>query len=355
MFPITNYDPPRYTIKGQERNLVGQSVNMLVLFKYINHLVELPTTVLITGETGTGKELVAQAIHYNKPNHADNNYPFVAVACSGIPQELLESLLFGHVRGSFTGAYKDQKGKFEYAEGGTIFLDEIGDMSPYLQAKILRVLQEKEITPVGSNKSKKVNARVVSATNTDLETKIKNGEFRADLFHRINVFPVHIPSLRDRTEDIEPLCYYFIERFNKGYNRQIEGITDNAVKKLKGYEWPGNVRELENVIERVFVHKKSGKIHFSDIFFEGNLEIPTRIFGRELVADYIKSRLQALGKNQSWLAQELRISREAVSGYVSAEYFPEGQLRKKLIEVLELDSNLINMLLKNNEQNNQNL
>ena len=176
MFPILNYDPPRYRIRGQERELVGQSINMLVLFKYINHLAELPTTVLIGGETGTGKELVAQAIHYNNPNHTENNGPFVAVTCSGIPQELLESILFGHVKGSFTGAYRDKKGQFEYAEGGTIFLDEIGDMSPYLQAKILRVLQEKEITPIGGNRSKKVNVRILSATNSNLETKIKNGE-----------------------------------------------------------------------------------------------------------------------------------------------------------------------------------
>lgn len=322
MFQFANYDPPRYKIYGQERYMVGSYLDMLVLFKYINHLANLPTTVLIRGETGTGKELVAQAIHYNKVNGAQNSSPFVPVTCSGIPQELLESILFGHVRGSFTGAYRDKKGQFEFAEGGTIFLDEIGDMSLYLQARILRVIQEREIIPVGGNVSKKVNVRIVSATNRDLEAKIQQGEFRSDLFHRINVFPVYIPPLRDRKGDIQALCEYFIERFNRIYKRPIIGITDDAIERLRKYDWPGNIRELENIIERVFVHKENGKIHFADIFFEGNLEVPTKVFGRELLGEYLKFRLATMNKNQSWLAEELGVTREAASQYVSGECFP---------------------------------
>lgn len=347
MFPLPNYEPPRYRINSQKACIVGKSLNMLVLFKYINYLTDLPTTVLIRGETGAGKELVAQAIHYN--NKEGNKSRFVAVTCSGIPQELLESILFGHTKGAFTGAYINKKGQFEYAEGGTIFLDEIGDMSPYLQAKILRVLQEKEITPVGGNESKKVNVRVISATNKNLEEKIRQGEFRADLFHRINVFPVYIPPLREKKEDIGPLCGYFIEEFNKIYGKQIEGITNEVIQKLQEYDWPGNVRELKNVMERVFVHKKSGKIHSSDILFEVNSEIPTKVFGRELVGDYIKATLEAKGFNQSWLAETLGVSREAVSQYVTGECLPEGELRQKLIAALGLDTSLLNKLLKNGE------
>jgi len=350
MFAFQNYVPPRYAIKCQGKYIVGQTPDMLIIFKYINHLANLPTTVLIRGETGTGKELVAQAVHYNKSAINEERTPFVAVTCSGIPQELLESILFGHVRGAFTGAYATKKGQFEYAERGTILLDEIGDMSPYLQAKILRVLQEREIVPVGSNVPRKVNVRVLSATNTDLENKIKSGDFRADLFHRINVFPVYIPPLRERKGDIGPICDYFIERFNKVYDAQVDGITEDAIKKLMDYDWTGNVRELENVIERVFVHKNKRRIHFTDIFFDGNTEVPFKVFGRELFGDYIKSRLSEMDKNQSWLANVVGVSREAISQYVTGEFLPKGDSRAKLIEALGLDHSLIRKLLNGEEK-----
>ncbi len=350
MFSLPNYNPPRYSINDTGKYIISNSVNMLVLFKYINHLTETSTTVLIRGETGTGKELVAQAIHHNKPKCKCNS-PFAVVTCSGIPQELLESILFGYVKGAFTGANTNKKGYFEHLENGTIFLDEIGDMSSYLQAKILRAIQEKEITPVGSNESKKVNVRILSATNIDLESKIERGEFRADLFHRLNVFPIHISPLRERKEDIEPLCNYFIEKFNASYERDISGINHDAIKFLQDYSWPGNVRELENVIERVFVYKKSGKISRDDIFLKGDSGIPTKIFGRELIGDYIKSELNSKNKDQDWLAKELGISLQEVSMYINGEDLPTGKTRTKLINLLDLDPFLIKKLLNGTEQN----
>jgi transcriptional regulator with GAF, ATPase, and Fis domain len=206
--------------------------------------------VLLRGESGTGKELIAHAIHFNSPR-ADR--PFVSVNCAAIPEHLLEAELFGHVKGAFTGAIADRKGKFILADGGTIFLDEIGDMSAMLQAKILRVLQQREVDSVGADRPVTVDVRVIAATHRDLEAMVRKGEFRADLYYRLNVVPIHVPPLRDRLEDIRVLAQHFLQKL-RGENENLpERIGTDALRELLRYSWPGNVRELENVIERAAI------------------------------------------------------------------------------------------------------
>ncbi len=230
---------------------------MKKIFSVIDRLARVDTAVLIRGESGTGKELVAQSLHYNGPRK-DNR--FVAVNCSAIPESLMESEFFGHEKGAFTGADSRKIGKFQYAEGGTLFLDEIGEIPPSMQVKLLRVLQEKKFTPVGSNREIEMNVRIVAATNRNLESMIKDNSFREDLFYRLNVLPIVLPPLRDRKNDIEALCRYFIDRFNQRYQKQIKGFNDDALNLLKSHRWPGNIRELENVMEHSFVLETSDQI-----------------------------------------------------------------------------------------------
>jgi len=227
--------------------IIGTSSRMQDMFKMMEKVLETESTVLIRGDSGTGKELVARAIHYNGPR---KDKPFVAINCAAIPNELLESELFGHVKGSFTGASANKAGKFEIADTGTIFLDEIGSMSTYLQGKILRVLQEKEFERVGGSKPIKVDVRILSATNTDLEKAVREGSFREDLFYRLNVIPIYLPSLKQRVDDIPLLVAHFIKKFNEKTGRNIKGLASGVMDNLTSYSWPGNVRELENVIER---------------------------------------------------------------------------------------------------------
>jgi transcriptional regulator with PAS, ATPase and Fis domain len=208
------------------------------------------TAVLIRGESGTGKELVAQSLHYNGPRK-DNR--FVAVNCSAIPETLMESEFFGHEKGAFTGADTRKIGKFQYAEGGTLFLDEIGEIPPSMQVKLLRVLQEKKFTPVGSNREIEMNVRIVAATNRNLESMIESGTFREDLFYRLNVLPIQLPPLRDRKNDIESLARYFVDKFNQRYGKEVRGLSPEALATLRAHRWPGNIRELENVLEHAFV------------------------------------------------------------------------------------------------------
>ena len=236
---------------------VGQSNEMKKIFSVIDRLARVDTAVLIRGESGTGKELVAQSLHYNGPRK-DNR--FVAVNCSAIPESLMESEFFGHEKGAFTGADSRKIGKFQYAEGGTLFLDEIGEIPASMQVKLLRVLQEKKFTPVGSNREIEMNVRIVAATNRNLEDMIKESTFREDLFYRLNVLPIQLPPLRDRKNDIEALSKYFIERFNLRYKKQIKGIAEDALHSLKSHRWPGNIRELENVMEHAFVLEGSDMI-----------------------------------------------------------------------------------------------
>jgi len=228
-------------------NIIGRSARIQDMFKMMEKVLETESTVLIRGDSGTGKELVARAIHYNGPR---KDKPFVAINCAAIPNELLESELFGHVKGSFTGATANKAGKFEIADTGTIFLDEIGSMSTYLQGKILRVLQEKEFERVGGSKPVKVDVRILSATNADLEKAVREGSFREDLFYRLNVIPIYLPSLKQRVDDIPLLVAHFLKKFNEKTGRNIKGLASGVMDNLTSYSWPGNVRELENVIER---------------------------------------------------------------------------------------------------------
>ncbi|MFQ5632138.1 MAG: sigma-54 interaction domain-containing protein, partial [bacterium] len=218
------------------------------VFRAIEKIIDSNVTVLIQGESGTGKELIARAIHFHSKSRS--NKQFVAVNCSALPESLLESELFGHEKGAFTGASGKRIGKFEVANGGTIFLDEIGLMSQMTQAKLLRVLQEREFERVGGNELVKVDVRVISATNVDLEEAVKNGTFREDLFYRISVFPIRLPPLRERKEDIPMLSAHFLEKYSKQESKEIEGVAPDALELLMAYSWPGNVRELENAIER---------------------------------------------------------------------------------------------------------
>jgi transcriptional regulator with PAS, ATPase and Fis domain len=235
---------------------------MQQVFARMERIVHTDSTILILGDSGTGKELVAKAIHYNG---ARKNKPFMAINCGAIPAELLESELFGHMRGSFTGAISDNPGKFELANNGTIFLDEIGTMPHHLQMKLLRVLQEHEIERIGSGKKIKLNVRVISATNANLEDQVKNGNFREDLYYRLNVIPIHLPPVRDRREDIPLLARHFLQNSCKGMNRPLMTISADAMKSLQNYDWPGNVREMENVIERTVALTEHDMIEVSDL------------------------------------------------------------------------------------------
>lgn len=236
------------------RTMIGGSTEIKRVFAVINKLSKVDTSVLIRGESGTGKELVARAIHYNSSRKRG---PFVAVNCAAIPDNLIESELFGHEKGAFTSADRKKIGKFQFSEGGTIFLDEIGDISPSMQVKLLRVLHEKIFSPVGSNQEIRADTRIVAATNRSLEEMIKEGRFRADLFYRLNVLPIMLPPLRDRREDIPPLAEFMIRKFNKLHGRSIKKIEKEAMNALRLYNWPGNIRELENVIEHAFILENS--------------------------------------------------------------------------------------------------
>src|SRR6476661_10490433 len=230
--------------------IVGRSRPMQEIIARAERVAETKSTVLITGETGTGKELVARAIHNRS---AQRDMPLIKVNCAAIPETLLESELFGHVRGAFTGATTTKKGKFALADGGTIFLDEIGTMNPTLQSKLLRVLQEREIEPLGSERTEKIDVRVIAATNRDLRQMVADGKFQEDLFYRLNVIPIEIPPLRERREDVPALVDHFVRKHAQRIGRRFERIDDGVMAVLQQYDWPGNVRELENTIERAVV------------------------------------------------------------------------------------------------------
>ncbi|MBI4247032.1 MAG: sigma-54-dependent Fis family transcriptional regulator [Candidatus Rokubacteria bacterium] len=228
--------------------LVGQHPGMQKLYRLIAQVARTTTTVLITGESGTGKELIARAIHRQGPRH---DKPFVPVNPAALSDTLVESELFGHERGAFTGAYQRKLGRFELAQGGTLFLDEIGSLKPELQAKLLRVLQEREIERVGGTRSIRIDSRIIVATNVDLKQAVSRGAFREDLYYRLNVMPIIVPPLRERREDIPHLVAHFIRRYNKEMTKRVEGLAPEALAALREYSWPGNVRELQNVIERL--------------------------------------------------------------------------------------------------------
>ncbi len=244
--------------------MTGKSKGMLKVYTLVKKTAETSANVLILGESGTGKELVARAIHENSSR---KDRPFVPINCGGIPENLLESELFGYMKGAFTGAYADKAGLFEVADTGTIFLDEIGELSPFLQVKLLRVVQEKTFRRVGGARDVSVDVRIISATNRNLEARVKSGDFREDLFYRLNVIPVEVPPLRDRKEDIPPLVDHFMEKYSIKYGKEIKKISPYAMGLLVEYPFPGNVRELENIIER------SVALEATNIILPDNLEI----------------------------------------------------------------------------------
>ncbi len=248
--------------KFRFENIVGNSSALNEVMSMVQRVASSHATVILRGESGTGKELIAFALHFASDR---KDKPFVKVSCAALPESLLESELFGHIKGSFTGAITDRKGKFEEADTGTIFLDEIGDISSTTQTKLLRVLQEREFERVGSNQTIKVDVRIIAATNKDLEEAVKMKEMREDLYYRLNVVPIFIPPLRKRREDIIPLVEHFISKFAKENNRNIKGITQEAQKTLIKYSYPGNIRELENIIERAIVLARDDIITIKDL------------------------------------------------------------------------------------------
>jgi Nif-specific regulatory protein len=251
-------DKLRRQVRGDHGfdSVIGHTDAMRLVFEQVRQVAKWNTTVLVRGESGTGKELVADAIHYNSPRARN---PFVKLNCAALPDNLLESELFGHEKGAFTGASTQRKGRFEQADGGTLFLDEIGEISPAFQAKLLRVLQEGELERVGGSRTLKVDVRIIAATNRDLEAEVKAGDFREDLYYRLNVMPIFMPSLRERIEDVPDLARFLVVKIGRMQGRELK-VTDSALRVLMRHDWPGNVRELENCLERAAVMSEQGVI-----------------------------------------------------------------------------------------------
>jgi DNA-binding NtrC family response regulator len=256
------FSAPTLSLGSGDDKFVGESDVMQKVFGVISKLAQVNTPVLIRGESGTGKELVARAIHYNGPRKDEK---FVTINLAAIPDNLIESELFGHEKGAFTGASERKIGKFQFADGGTIFLDEIGDVSPTMQVKLLRVLQERSFTPIGSNRDISVDVRVIAASHKPFEEMIKDGSFREDLFYRLNVLPVYLPPLRERKSDIPFLIDYYVNYFNGIHNLEMKGCNNEALKALTNYGWPGNIRELRNVIEHAFIIESTEQINVSSL------------------------------------------------------------------------------------------
>jgi len=297
-------------------NIIGRSPAMQRTLELVGQIVDAPANVLITGESGTGKEVVAKAIHYNSQLKSG---PFVAVNCAAIPETLLESELFGYVRGAFTDAKRDRRGLFQEASGGTLFLDEIAEVPLPLQAKLLRGIQDKEVRPLGANRTDKVDARILAATNQSLDQAVSEGKFRQDLFYRLNVIRIELPPLRERREDIPLLAEHFLKLFGKQLNRPVQGIEHDAMEALCNYPWPGNVRELEHTIERAILLSRTDTITRSDLSGEilasSNQEISLaealskRYTLRELEWAYIQRVLEATRGNKTEASTMLGIDR----------------------------------------------
>jgi two-component system response regulator HydG len=249
------------------RNIIGRSPAMVQLMETVAQVASSDATVLITGDSGTGKELVAGAIHFNSSR---NDAPFIKINCAAITETLLESELFGHEKGAFTGAYRKKEGRFKQADGGTLFLDEISEMHPTMQVKLLRALQEREITPVGGEKDIQIDVRIVAATNKNLVEMIEQGNFREDLFYRLNVIELHLPPLCRRREDIPLIAEHFLSKFKEKNKKNIKGFTPKAMDRLIRYKWPGNVRELSNVVERGVILTRSEYLNTSNLSFSRN-------------------------------------------------------------------------------------
>ncbi len=300
--------------------IIGSSRSFREVLKMARQLAEVETTVLIQGESGTGKELVARAIHFNSDRKSK---PLVTVNCGAIPKELVESELFGHRKGAFTGANSDRKGKFEAADSGTIFLDEIGDLPMNMQVKLLRVLQQKEIDVVGDPRPRPVDVRVIAATNRDLYEMVQQKEFRDDLYYRLSVAPLRIPSLRERREDIPMLVHHFAAKYQERLNKQVE-FDPEAIELLQIHDWPGNIRELENIVERLVVFAKGERVRKSDLpshlsqhavqtFGDVIIHLPQSGFSLEdLERDLLRAALEMNDWNQTQAARYLGLSRSTL-------------------------------------------
>jgi len=305
----------------RKSRLVGNSSKILQLREQIKMAAVSNSRVLILGESGSGKELVAHLLHENSPRAGK---PFIEVNCAAIPQELIESELFGHEKGSFTGAFETKKGKFEQADNGTLFLDEIGDMSLQTQAKVLRVIETQEFQRVGGNKNIKVDVRIISATNKDLQEEVKKESFREDLFFRLNVIPIRVPALRERPEDISVLIEYFLESFASEYGQQPKEITPEAVRMLQKHTWPGNIRELRNVLERLVIMTTSRTITPADLFMPDSkgadyFAVDSLKDARELFEkDFIARKLEENGWNVSKTSEVLDIERSNLHRKIKA-------------------------------------
>jgi len=277
--------------------LVGESPAIQQIFNTIEKVSQTDSTVLITGESGTGKELVARAIHENSQRASK---PMIIVNCGAIPSELLEAELFGHVKGAFTGATQNRQGRFELAHGGTIFLDEVGEIPLHLQVKLLRVLQTRQFESVGSSKTIEVDVRIIAATNRDLEQAVQKKEFREDLYYRLNVIPVKIPSLRERKSDIPMLVAHFVAQFNQLTGHTVESPVGQILDALMAYDWPGNIRELENLMERLVILKGQGTVDLGDL--------PDRIFQK-----YAEGRPQGSGALSEWEFPRMVLPKDGVN------------------------------------------
>ena len=299
--------------KFEYHNIIGKSKKMQEIFSLIEKVALGTSTVTIYGGSGTGKELVAKAIHYNSPR---SDRPFIPFNCGAIPETLVESELFGHTKGAFTGAVQLKKGLFEEANGGTLFLDEISTILPSAQVKLLRVLQEKEVMKVGSTERTRIDVRMIAATNENLEENMKKGKFREDLFYRLHVFPIFLPDLKERKEDIPLLAYHFLDIYSKEAKKEIKGISREAIKLLLEYHWPGNVRELENTIERAVIMTDQDYLTPSDLprdLMEGISEMIKRgVKDRksldDIKSEYIKEILKEVGGNKRIAAEILRVN-----------------------------------------------
>lgn len=302
-------------------NLIGKTPQIKNVFDLIGKVSKVDSAVLVTGESGTGKELVAKAIHFNSPRSSKT---FLAINCGAIPETLLESELFGHKKGSFTGAIQDRKGFFEEADGGTLFLDEIGGIPQNLQSNLLRVLQEGEVRRVGEERSIAVDVRVIAATAKDLLSEVEQGRFREDLYYRLNVIPIHVPPLRERKQDVPLLVEHFIKKHNKRHGLSVEGITSTALKMLTADRWPGNIRELENIIERSMVLTDKTTLDVDDIpdtvtarrsediYHISEDDYSIKKLGRIMEENLIKKALQKVHGNKSRAAKLLEISYPAL-------------------------------------------
>ena len=302
------------------RNLIGKSREMQIVFDQIAQVADSPSTVLIGGETGTGKELVAQALHYNGSRSGG---PFVRVNCAALPETLIESELFGHEKGAFTGASSAHKGRFEQADGGTIFLDEIGDISPLMQVKLLRVLQEREFERVGGNRTIRVDVRVVAATHRDLYDMVKRGTFRGDLYYRINVFPIHLLPLRKRQTDLPLLAEHFLRKYATGAGKEVTSFSPEVLDIFTGHSWPGNVRELENCVEHAVIladgpailprHLPAALRHGSAPQAERPLDVDYKTMVDDFEREVLTDALQSSGGNITRAAQMLRTTPRVIS------------------------------------------